>query len=110
MDRQPDPETLTALEPHLARLRQRFGPLRAILFGSRARGDHLRASDFDLILISEAFRGMSFRDRIIAAATDWEGEFRLDVLCYTPEEFERKASQIGVVAAAARQGLELQTS
>jgi len=36
---------------------------RLILFGSRARGDHLLASDYDFIVVSEAFAGQPFPTR-----------------------------------------------
>jgi hypothetical protein len=29
----------------------------------------------------------------------------MDILCYTPEEFERKKKQIGVVQQAAQEGI-----
>ncbi|MBI3893866.1 MAG: nucleotidyltransferase domain-containing protein [Candidatus Wallbacteria bacterium] len=108
MARRPDPETHAELKDFLDALGRRFKPLRAVLFGSRARGTHLRSSDFDLLLISEAFVGVPFRDRIKDASLDWDGEWRLDVLCYSPEELERKRAQIGVVAEALVHGIELE--
>jgi hypothetical protein len=95
------------LKELLVSLERRFSPLTAILFGSRARGTHLKTSDFDLLLVSEKFRGMSFRERLLEASRDWDGDFRLDVLCYSPEELELKRQQVGVVAEALRHGIEL---
>lgn len=107
MDRRPDPETLAALSGLLSSLTSRLGPVRVILFGSRALGTHLKASDYDLILVSEKFRGMSFRDRIIEATREWDGDYRLDVLCYSPGELEDRRGRIGVVAEALRHGIEI---
>lgn len=73
------------LERILARLPD-LGVLRAILFGSLARGDVAGHSDLDLILIAnsgERFleRGARFY-RVLAPAV------AMDIFVYTPEEFE----------------------
>ena len=63
-----------------------LGVQRAILFGSLARGDVWGGSDLDLILIShsrEPFveRGARFYRALAPAVA-------MDILVYTPEEFE----------------------
>ena len=80
---------------------------RAILFGSRARGDWLKESDWDLLLVSEDFVGLSFRERSKCVLDFWLNSETLEVLCYTPEEFLRKRKQIGIVQTAAQEGIEL---
>jgi predicted nucleotidyltransferase len=37
---------------------------RALLFGSRARGEALEDSDWDLLVVSPAFRGMDYLSRV----------------------------------------------
>ena len=64
----------------------RLGVLRAILFGSLARGDVGGQSDIDLILIAESNesfveRGARFYEALAPAVG-------IDILVYTPEEFE----------------------
>lgn len=93
------------LEEFLDAVHARWPLERAILFGSRARGDELVASDYDLILVSEAFSGMGFGERIERIFELWHLPEPLQPLCYTPEEFERKKSEIGVVRVASREGL-----
>ena len=81
-----------------------------LLFGSRARGNHLATSDIDLIVVSKAFRGVGFLERPVQLLKLLyrEGvEAPLDILCYTPEEFERKRREIGVVREALRTGVVL---
>ncbi len=84
--------------------------VRLILFGSRARGDELVDSDYDLIVISERFSGIPFPRRAVEV---WRVLLRSGVLgdfeflCYTPREFERKAREIGVVSLAAREGVKV---
>ena len=83
---------------------------RAILFGSRARGDWLKESDWDLLLVSPDFAGLSFQERIKRALDSWKGPMDLEVLCYTPEELSRKSRQIGIVQTALREGIEIFSS
>ncbi len=83
---------------------------RVILFGSRARGDHLLDSDYDLIVVSPRFQGMPFSRRAAVILKELYrrgvyGDFEL--LCYTPEELRRKAREIGVVAVALEEGVEI---
>lgn len=97
------------LEDIATALREIFrnhGILRAIVFGSRARGEPSRKSDLDLILIQETDK--RFLDRYdgiyleIARAVKFQG---VDLLIYTPEELSRiadrrfiqKALQEGVI-------------
>jgi len=74
-----------------------------ILFGSRARGDHLKDSDYDLIVVSSKFEGVSFTKRMVMLTKKIyeqgaRGSFEL--LCYTPEEFKRKKKELGTVSSA----------
>ena len=80
---------------------------RAIIFGSRARGDHLEESDLDLILVSGDFEGVFFTDRSSQVHRYWDGYLGLEVLCYTPGEFEKKRRRIGLVQDALREGIEV---
>lgn len=89
------------------RLSQRFRITQMILFGSRARGDHLKTSDVDLIVVSPDFAGIPFLQRIREVSEFWDSDLALEVLPYTPEEFARKKEEIGIVAVAVREGLEI---
>ncbi len=91
----------------LARVDARFSLERALLFGSRARGDELRESDYDVVLVSAAFEGTRFTERLAAVRDFWALPERLEVLCYTPAEFERKRHEIGIVSEAVREGRDL---
>lgn len=95
------------LERFLDRVQEEF-PLRAALvFGSRARGDELVDSDYDLILVSPAFVGMPFTRRAAALLHFWELPEGVDLFCYTPEEFGRKRRELSMVAEAVAEGLLL---
>ena len=64
-----------------------YGAEKAILFGSSARGDGDEYSDIDLIVIKQTDR--RFLDRLADVFDAIEPDFALDVLVYTPEEFDR---------------------
>ncbi len=64
----------------------------AYLFGSYARGDWLRESDVDLVVVSPDFRGMGFAERLdLVNGLAWRLRLRphLEVIPLTPEELER---------------------
>ena len=58
-----------------------------IIFGSRAKGNYLEHSDYDIVVIADFTE--SYLDR-----TDWivhqtAPMVAMDVFCYTPEEFDQ---------------------
>jgi len=97
------------LKQYKKELNKRLPVERLILFGSRARGDARPDSDYDLI-ISKAFAGTPFLKRPLPCYEVWD--FTLfpagaDILCYTPEEFERKRRGLNVLAIADREGVTI---
>jgi predicted nucleotidyltransferase len=91
----------------IERVKKEFEPKAIILFGSRARGEELKDSDYDLVVVSEKFRGMHFLDRLAKLYELWDLDRDADILAYTPEEFEEKRRQLGVVRRAAEEGVPL---
>lgn len=91
----------------LERVHRIFPLGQVILFGSRARSEELLDSDYDLILVSSAFEGMSWTDRIRAVLDLWDLDVDLQPLCYTPSEFTRKTEEISTVAEAVRHGQQV---
>jgi len=96
------------IEDFVRRVREKYEITQAIFFGSRARGDYLADSDYDVILVSPDFRGIFFSQRS-ALMYDYWTHWPLDIepLCYTPEEFEAKKQQIGIVSEAVKEGINL---
>lgn len=94
----------TALRRFLRRLEGAYPPSVVLLFGSRGRGDALVDSDVDLLVVSESFREMGWRERILVVLELWDGAVPLEPLCYTPEEFERRSQEISIVSVAVREG------
>jgi len=63
------------------------------LCGSYARGDWLKDSDIDLIVISKIFAGLDIGARFALVKRLMDPGLSLDVLAYTPNEFERARSR-----------------
>ncbi|MCX8175775.1 MAG: nucleotidyltransferase domain-containing protein [Candidatus Bathyarchaeota archaeon] len=78
-----------------------------LLFGSRAREEHLVDSDIDLIVVSSRFKNVEFIERPVSILRILYNEGvkkSLDILCYTPEEFRKKSQEIGIVREALKTG------
>lgn len=54
-----DRETAEIARKFARRLMNNYTIKKIILFGSRARGDHLKMSDFDFIIVSPDFEGFT---------------------------------------------------
>lgn len=92
----------------IRRFLSRVGVSEAILYGSRARGDSLRDSDVDLMLISPRFEGTRPHRRLPALHEAWDPSLPfLEVLAYTPEEFEQARKCLGIERIAHREGIRI---
>ena len=92
----------------IKRINKEFKVELAVLFGSRARGDYLENSDYDVLIVSKDFENMFFTTRISELYKFWK-YFPIDIepLCYTPEEFEKMKKRIGIVQQALKEGIVL---
>jgi uncharacterized protein len=102
-----DPKLAEFVRRYLPTLRDGLAPLQVIAFGSRARGDALSTSDLDLIVVSPQFAGMPFLKRPVAVLEALDYPAGLELLCYTPEEFEEKREEFGIVRVALEEGIPL---
>ncbi len=86
---------------------EKLGMDRILFFGSRAKGTFNSESDFDIIVISKNFKGVKWHKRPLKIYLAWKENKPLEVLCYTPEEFEEEKKQIGIVQEAVKEGIEI---
>lgn len=107
------------LRRYLRRLNDRWPIERAVLGGARvddARGagpQRERGPEYVIVLVSSAFDGMPWLERVYAAGALWDASEMgapADVHCYTAEEFERKAETLKAVREVARRGVDLLAS
>jgi len=101
MDRDQD----KVIKEFISRVKERFQPKAVLLFGSRARGDHWKRSDYDIAVVSEKFKDIDFRSRIIMVYELVEKPLNVDVLCYTPEEFEERKNELCIVKKISEEGI-----
>jgi len=77
-----------------------------ILFGSRAKESYKKESDYDFIVVSKDFEGIPIFKRIEIVLDIKEN---IDVICLTPEEFEREKNFLGsIVSYAIKEGVEIE--
>jgi hypothetical protein len=101
---------------YLDRVGERWPLQRAMLGGARvadARGagaQRERGAEYVVVLVSEAFDGVPWLERVYQAASLWDAAEMgapADVHCYTPPELERKVQRLRAVREAARDGIDL---
>ena len=75
------------------------------VFGSRVRGDWLKTSDIDVVIVSEDFRGMSFLERLdLVERVQWEEGIspHIEAIPLTPEELRERIERSAVLRDASR--------
>lgn len=82
-----------------------FAPIQPkliLLFGSKARGTQDEWSDIDLIIVYDTEK--RFLDRLEELYRLWDLPGAVDILAYTPAEFEEMKERSGLVADAVAHG------
>jgi hypothetical protein len=104
------------LQRYLARVGDRWPIDTAVLGGARvddeqgAPPQRERGPEFVVILVSRAFEGMPWLERVYHAGSLWDGlemGAPADVHCYTPGEFERKRLTLPRVTRTVQTGIDL---
>ena len=104
------------LRRYLERVDDRWRLQRALLGGARVADERgappqrERGPEFVVILVSSAYDGMPWLERVYQAGSLWDAlemGAPADVHCYTPAEFERKRLVLRPVREAAEGGLDL---
>lgn len=99
---------LEQLRAKLPELRETFHPQDIILFGSHARDEAREWSDIDLIIVSPGFEQVKRPNRHRPFFKIMWRDEAVDLICLTPEEFEKLLGWPGVVSTANREGIHLQ--
>lgn len=95
------------LEKFKAFIRKLYQPEVFVLFGSRARGEELEESDYDILIVSSKFEGTPFTDRLTPIFKNWTLMNDLECICLTPEEFRRAKNLISLIPKAVEEGISL---
>ena len=104
------------LHGYLRRIGDRWPVQRAILGGARVADEHgappqrERGPEFVVVLVSQAFDGVPWLERVYQAGSLWDSlemGSPADIHCYTPAEFERKRVSMPAVRDTAEHGVDL---
>ena len=104
------------LRRYLGRVSDRWQLDAALLGGARVADEQgappqrERGPEFIIVLVSSAYDGMPWLERVYQAGSLWDGlemGAPADVHCYTPAEFERKRATLRAVRQTADEGLDL---
>lgn len=95
------------LKKFLVRARKIAKVEKAILFGSQATRRDTEDSDIDVMIVSKDFENKKSYKRSPQFYVLWDLPYDPDIICLTPEEFEKKKKQIGVVKTAVEEGIEI---
>jgi hypothetical protein len=104
------------LQGYLNRIEDRWPIDIALLGGARVADERgappqrERGPEFVVVLVSHAFEGMPWLERVYQATSLWDGLEMgepADLHCYTPAEYERKRMTLRAVREAAENGLDL---
>jgi len=79
-----------------------FNPDKIILFGSIIREDRDHESDVDVIVVYGT--GKSFMERLEELYMSWDIPKAVDILAYTPYEFEKMVKESFFLQDAIREG------
>jgi hypothetical protein len=106
------------LAGYVSRVADRWPLDRALLGGARVADEQgappqrERGPEYIVVLVSPAYEGMPWLERVYQAGALWDGYEMgeaADVHCYTPKEFDRKQVSLRRVRETAETGLDLLT-
>jgi predicted nucleotidyltransferase len=103
-----DTKTDNIVKLFVKKIREKIPHSKIFLFGSHAKGTAKKNSDYDFLIISKDFKNSNLEERhgkVYFLKKDIPAA--MDILCYTPEEFEKKKKQIGIVRTAVEEGIEI---
>lgn len=104
------------LRRYLARVGDRWELEAAYLGGARVADERgappqrERGPEFIVVLVSDAYRGVPWLERVYVAGSLWDAlemGAPADVHCYTKAEFDRKCAAMPVVREAVWRGVDL---
>jgi uncharacterized protein len=86
-------------------MKKRYPNSKILLFGSRARGDNLKGSDFDFIIIDDSFKEKQMVRRLEEVYDFWTYKYNADIIPYTQNEFNEFSKEICIAGKAKEEGI-----
>lgn len=82
-------QVIAPLMEMISRLKARMKIEAVVVFGSRARDEHLVDSDVDVLVVSDDFKGLPRWERGYRVLCAWESHLPLEPIGMTTEELRR---------------------
>ncbi len=106
------PEVEATVKSFLKALSKKIRIEKAYIFGSSVRGDWLKTSDIDLVIVSKDFENIPFLKRLeLVEETQWKEKIRphIETIPLTPEEFKEKVKSSAILRDASKYWISIQT-
>lgn len=91
----------------LKKIKKKYPDAKILLFGSRARGDHLNSSDYDVLVLSGAFESVPFRKRLEEVYDLMDRPANIEIICLTHNEFSKRKNELSIIGTIAKEGIPL---
>lgn len=88
-----------------ARIRKDLPDAKVLLFGSRARGENLESSDYDIVVLSDSFKDTKMPNRFERVYRHWDHAYEADIIPYTHDEFEEFSRRLSIAGKAKQEGV-----
>lgn len=95
-------DVVRIVRSYLNRLGERIEVAECYIFGSTARGDRLKSSDVDILIVSPSVEGLRPDERIRLAYEVWGNELPADIFILSPSEFQYLKEKSVVLRDATR--------
>lgn len=103
--RQADKKQAEGIDWLLKKIKKAYPDAKTILFGSRARGDNLESSDYDILVLSDAFKDISYRKRIADIYEFVDKPVDVEMICLTHSEFRKRKKELSIIGTIAKEGV-----
>lgn len=103
-------KSIKIVKSYIKELKKTLEIKKVIIFGSAARGEMRRDSDIDIIVLSPDFKTMGFVERAAFLNRNRRGlsrEVPMDILGYTPKEFDKLTKESTILFEAKEEGIIL---
>jgi predicted nucleotidyltransferase len=100
-----DPVLKTFIETVVPVIKEKMAPSKIVIFGSRVRGEATEDSDIDVIIVSDVFKGIKFVKRMAMVLKIFRFTKHVDLICYTPDEFEKIQNGSVIIESALSEGI-----
>lgn len=87
----------------LKNIKEKYPDAKILLFGSRARGDQLESSDYDLLVLSDKFEDVPFTERIAEIYELVDRPVNVEMICLTHGEFLARKNELSIVGSIAKE-------